>query len=230
MVPVIAIDGPNAAGKGTLARGLASELGWHLLDSGALYRIVAMQALEAGIALQDADAVAGCVSGMGELSFALSDSSSAASVLLDSRDITAVLRTEAVGSAASLVAALAQVRVALLGLQRSFRIPPGLVADGRDMGTRVFVDADLKIYLVASVEARAQRRLQSQREHGHLNAAERAATIRTLIRDLQHRDERDQARTMDPLRMADDAVCIDSTELDPTETLEQALRLWRKRL
>jgi cytidylate kinase len=202
--PVIAVDGPSGSGKGTLSASLARRLGWRFLDSGALYRIVARAALDAGLALDDGPAVARLAEGL-DIRFDLTGPEE--TVLLEGRDVSRAIRTEAVGVAASRVAALPPLRAALLGVQRAFRAPPGLVADGRDMGTAVFPDAVLKIFLEASPEARAERR------YNQLKDKDLGVSLPGLLASIRERDERDRSRAASPLKPAADAVVIDSTRL-----------------
>ena len=213
-VPVIAIDGPAASGKGTVAIRVAQALGFHSLDSGVLYRLVALAAQRSGIALRDAarlEAVARTLPAefRGE------------KVLLAGADVGTAIRAEGVSSAASQVAAHAGVRAALLERQRAFRRPPGLVAEGRDMGTVVFPDAGLKIFLVASPETRAERRYKQLMEKGL------SANIQTLLQEILERDARDRSRASAPLRPAADAHTLDTTELSVEQVVERVLALWR---
>jgi cytidylate kinase len=214
--PVIAIDGPTASGKGTVAARVARELGYHYLDSGALYRLVALRALEEGIAETDAEGLAG-------LATQMQPRFSDGRVELDRHDVTRPIRTEDVSRAASRVAVHAQVRAALRNLQLSFRRPPGLVADGRDMGTVVFPSADLKIFLTASLEARAERRHKQLIEKGL------TANMRDLLADLRVRDERDSTRATAPLKPAEDAYRLDSSTLSIDEVVAQILAWYRDR-
>jgi cytidylate kinase len=206
IAPVITIDGPSGSGKGTIAGLLAKNLGWHLLDSGALYRIVAARALDLDIALDDAAALAAMA---GSLSIRFAEDL----VEVDGQDLTLVIRTEAVSAAASEVAALPEVRDAILQAQRAMCQPPGLVADGRDMGTVVFPGARLKIYLDASAEVRAERRYNQLKNKGL------SVSLRALLTSLQERDARDKGRAVSPLEPAKDALVIDSTDLSIDEVL-----------
>jgi len=202
-VRVIAIDGPSGSGKGTIARRVAAALGYHLLDSGALYRLTAYAASQQGVALDDTAALANIARNM-QVEFG-SDVEGNERILLDGEDVTFNIRTEDAGSGASRVAGQAPVREALLELQRSFRRAPGLVADGRDMGTHVFVDAELKIYLTASAEERAQRRHKQLMDKGI------DVSLAALSRDIEDRDRRDTERSVAPLRPAEDARLLDSS-------------------
>ncbi len=215
--PVITLDGPGGAGKGTIARLVAERLGWQILDSGALYRLVALAALRADIALDDEVALADCALNL-DIEFRLGDHG-LVSTLLDGEVVDSELRTEQTGAAASKVAALTPVREALLERQRRFRQLPGLVADGRDMGTVVFPDAPLKIFLTASLEERALRRHKQLKEQGV------SASIQSLLLEIAERDERDANRPVAPLRPAEDAVILDCTELSIDEVLHQVLVL-----
>ena len=210
-VPVIAIDGPTASGKGTVAQRVAAALGWHYLDSGALYRLVALRALETGVDAGDAPALA-------ELARRLAPRFDGERIRLDGRDVTDEIRREDVGAMASRIAVHPSLRAALLDLQKGFRRPPGLVADGRDMGTVVFPDAGLKVFLTASVEARAERRHKQLREKGL------PSNITILLQDLRARDERDSSRLTAPLRPAEDARQLDSSDLSIEQVVAQILR------
>lgn len=218
-VPVVTIDGPSGAGKGTISRAVARRLGWHLLDSGALYRLTALAALDAGVNLGDEQAVARVAEGM-DVRFGDVDGREQA--LLEGRDVTAQLRTEQCGEAASQVAALPAVRHALLDRQRAFAVPPGLVADGRDMGTGIFPDALLKVFLTASAEERAMRRHKQLKEKGI------SVNLRDLSWEISQRDERDANRTVAPLLPANDARVLDSTHLTPEEVTDRILKWLRE--
>ncbi|MCP4303074.1 MAG: (d)CMP kinase [Gammaproteobacteria bacterium] len=202
-VPVIAIDGPSGSGKGTIAHRVAKALGWHLLDSGALYRLVALSAEKARVSLDDAE-------GLAEVARALdvrfdSNEDGSERIWLAGDDVTLEARTEETGFGASTVAAIPAVREALLERQRAFQQAPGLVADGRDMGTHVFNDAALKIFLTASAEERARRRHKQLKDKGM------DVSLAALSRDIEDRDRRDSERSVAPLRPADDARILDSS-------------------
>jgi cytidylate kinase len=205
---VVAIDGPSGSGKGTISSRLAGLLGWRLLDSGALYRIVAAEAVARGVDTADEPALAAMAAAL-EIRFGDEG------IFVDGKDLTNTIRTEEVSKLASQVAALAEVRGAVLNVQRAMRQPPGLVADGRDMGTVVFPDARLKIYLDASVEVRAERRYNQLKNKGI------DANPGVLLANLRERDERDKGRAVAPLKPAKDAVVIDSTELSIDEVLNR---------
>ena len=214
--PVITVDGPGGAGKGTLTYSLASKLGWHMLDSGALYRVTAQAAILDAISLDDEDALATIAADLDVRFEPAPDGLT--QVILRGVDITRDIRTEECGAVASTVAAITPVRAALLDRQRAFAKAPGLVADGRDMGTVVFPQAPLKIFLTASSEARAKRR-QAQ-----LLAKGESVTLARLLETIEERDARDRSREASPLVPADDAVLIDSTALSADEVLQTALR------
>ena len=215
-VPVICIDGPTASGKGTLAAALAARLGWHYLDSGALYRATALAARQAGVALDDEAALA-------RLAAALPLRFEAGRVWLDGRDVSEALRSEQTGMDASALAPLPAVRAALLNLQRGMARLPGLVADGRDMGTVVFADAPLKVFLTASAETRAERRYKQ------LAAKGISANIARLRDDLQARDARDASRAAAPLKAAQDALALDNSCLSIEQSVQQVLDWWQGR-
>jgi cytidylate kinase len=214
-VPVIAIDGPSASGKGTIAKRVADALGFHYLESGALYRLVALASLEANVS---ADAEGRLV----EIAATLPVHFRGEQVLLSGKDVSDAIREEAVGIRASEIAPVPSVRTALLGRQRAFRRPPGLVAEGRDMASVVFPDARLKVFLTASLEARAERR------HKQLIDKGIHATLRTLFRDLAERDARDAARSVAPLVAAPDAVHIDATNLSVPDVVAEVVERYRR--
>jgi CMP/dCMP kinase len=219
--PVLTIDGPSGAGKGAVSARVAEALGWHLLDSGAVYRAVALAALDAGI---DADDELALVTLCRELDLEFAAGEDGISVLLDTLPVDQRLRTEVVSVMASRVAALPAVRAALLDLQRGFRRSPGLVADGRDMGTVVFPDAPCKVFLEASVEERANRRYKQLKEKGE------SVKFLRLFRDLEERDRRDRERAVSPTVPAADAVVIDSTSMGLDDVVERVLALVEQRL
>jgi len=212
--PVIAIDGPSASGKGTVAQAVAGALGFHYLNSGALYRTVAYVALESEADLEKESILA-------DIALNLNANFNFDSVGLEGRNVTDAIRSEAVGTAASRIAALPGVRRALLERQRAFRRPPGLVADGRDMGTVVFPDAALKIYLTATPEERAERRYKQ------LMAKGMGASMAALLQDIIGRDARDGKRATAPLRKAEDAVLIDTTGVPAADAVARVLALYK---
>jgi cytidylate kinase len=213
---VIAIDGPSASGKGTVAATVARSLGFHYLDSGALYRLVALAARDSGASLTDEARLA-------DLARALQVEFRGGTALLDGRDVGAALRSEEVGVAASQVAARPAVRTALLERQRSFRRPPGLVADGRDMGSIVFPDAPLKVFLTAGVETRAGRRYKQLMEKGMY------AKMADVVEELRQRDERDSTRPVAPLKHYPDAFFLDTTGISADQAVQQILGWWREK-
>lgn len=221
--PVIAVDGPGGVGKGTLCQLLAKHLGWHLLDSGSLYRLTALAALRRGIPLDDAAAVA-AVAGALDVSFHGGDLNRETEILLEGKDVSAEIRTETCGNAASKVAVIPEVRLALLQRQRDFRREPGLVADGRDMGTIVFPDAEVKIFLAASPEERAIRRYKQLKEKGI------DANLAQLKKDIAERDERDSQRRVAPLERAPEAVMLDTTGLSIAGVKARALEIVRNQV
>jgi len=218
--PVICVDGPSGAGKGTLSLRLAAALDWHLLDSGALYRVVGFACRQAGVSLDDSDAVAGVARAL-NVDFKPTDSG--VTVWLSGDDVTSAIRSEEGGADASQVAALEPVRAALLLRQQELARLPGLIADGRDMGTVVFPDAPLKIFLTASAEARAERRFHQLQGLGE------SVSLARLLTDIEQRDARDQSRSISPLVPAEDAIVIDSTALTADEVLRAACELAKSR-
>ncbi len=216
-VPVLTVDGPSGSGKGTVGQMLAQELGWHFLDSGALYRITALASQNQGIDMANETRVAEIAKDL-EIKF-IPQKDAPPSVSLAGQVVGDVLRTEQIAEMASQVAAMPKVRAALLLKQRAFAQLPGLVADGRDMGTNVFTDARLKIYLTASPEIRAQRRYKQLKEKGF------DVNLARLLEEIQVRDARDQARTVAPLKPADDAHILDSSGLDAREVVQKVLDL-----
>jgi cytidylate kinase len=213
--PVIAIDGPSASGKGTVASKVAHALGFHYLDSGALYRAAAVASIESGIAADDEAALVSLVSGL-TLRF------EGDRIFMNGRDVSDAIRTEEAGVRSSQVASVPGVRAALLGLQRSLRTAPGLVGDGRDMGTVVFPDARLKVYLTASAAVRAARRHKQLIEKGL------SANLEGLLRDLESRDERDRSRAVAPLAAAPGARVIDSDHLSVAEVVDRVLAAYHE--
>lgn len=213
--PVIAIDGPSASGKGTVARLVARALGFHYLDSGALYRLVGLAAQDAGADLENELMIS-------NIALNLKVIFNEEAIYLDGRDVTDAIRAEAVSHSASRVAALPAVRRALLKRQHALRQPPGLVADGRDMGSVVFPDAALKIFLTASAEERAGRRYKQLMEKGM------SASMNTLLQDISGRDARDSARAAAPLQKCADAIQIDTTGMTVEAVVEQVLGLYRQ--
>jgi cytidylate kinase len=220
-VPVIAIDGPSGSGKGTVARLVAEHLGWHLLDSGALYRLVALAGTGIGLDPGDEPGHAAVATGL-DARFEV-DAAGAERVILAGSDVTGQLRAETTGNMASVVAAMPAVRTALFERQRAFARPPGLVADGRDMGTVVFPTAGLKVFLTASAEERAHRRYKQLKEKGL------AASLAGLSQEILERDQRDAARSTAPLKPAGDAVLIDSTGVPVEAVVQRILDLARVR-
>ncbi len=210
-IPVIAIDGPTASGKGTVAHRVADQLGFHYLDSGALYRLTALTALRRGTDLQDEHALA-------KLAEYLPCSFTGGAVLLANENVTEAIRAELVGNTASRIAALPAVRQALFGLQLRFRMAPGLVADGRDMGTVIFPHAPLKVFLTASVAARAQRRYKQLIDKGI------SAIMEDLLMDLNARDQRDTQRAIAPLVPAEGAHVLDTSNMSADEAVDQVLK------
>ncbi len=215
-VPVITVDGPSGAGKGTVAKLLAEQLKFKILDSGALYRLTGLLVNRAGNGF-DNEAMAAELASSMQVEFTVDG------VILNGEDVSLAIRTESAGNDASKVAAMPAVRAALLDWQKAFAKIPGLIADGRDMGTTVFPQAPLKIFLTASAEERAQRR------HKQLNEKGISSNIAALVAEIAERDERDRTRATSPLVPADDAIVIDSTSLSIDEVVQQILTLWSDR-
>jgi cytidylate kinase len=221
-IPVITIDGPGGSGKGTIAGLLASRLGWKLLDSGALYRLLAYAAQNHGVDLTNEEGLKALAAYL-DVQFIAEDGQRDQRIILEGEDVTRAIRTEAMGTGASQVAAIPAVREALLSRQQAFREAPGLVADGRDMGTVVFPDAQLKVFLTASPHERADRR------HKQLLGKGETATLASLLDEIMARDERDMNRSVAPLRPAADAILLDSTHLSIEEVLESVMKEARER-
>lgn len=220
VIPVITVDGPGGSGKGTVSVRLAGFLGWHFLDSGALYRMIALMALEQNVDLDDAETLARLAPGS-QPDFKPGEDGGAR-VFLDNREITDNLRQEDVAAVASRIAALGPVRQALLEKQRAYRQPPGLVADGRDMGSTVFPEARVKIFLTASPEERAQRRYKQLKLKGS------DVNLARLTEDIQRRDQRDAQRPISPLRPAEGATVLDTTEMEIEQVVQTILEIWQK--
>jgi len=214
-IPVITVDGPSGVGKGTISHLLASHFGFHFLDSGALYRLTALAALNYGVDFANEAAVAAIAAKL-DVAF-LPDESGEVKVMLENQDVSKEIRTEMAGNNASKVAVLPAVRAALLQRQRDFAQSPGLVADGRDMGTTVFPHAEVKLFLTASAEVRAERRHKQLKEKGL------DANLRGLIEEIRQRDERDRTRSASPLRPADDAITIDTSRKGIEEVFAEVL-------
>jgi cytidylate kinase len=219
-IPVITVDGPGGSGKGTISMRLASRLGWHFLDSGALYRLVAFVAREKTVPM-DAESALADIARTLDVEFI--SGQQGVRMLLGRRDVGDKIRVGEISVMASLIAAMPLVRKALVGRQRAFRQLPGLVADGRDMGTVIFPDANLKIFLTASAQERAERRYKQLKEKGE------SVNLSRLFREIVARDERDQSRAVAPLRPADDAIMIDSTDLSINEVLTDIYKLVEER-
>lgn len=218
-VPVVTIDGPSGTGKGTIAQIMADGLGWHLLDSGALYRLLALSSIGHHIDLIDINSVTELARAL-DVEFRPGDNVNA-DIFLDGKEVSSQIRTEEMGNNASIVAQIPSVREALFKRQLAFRRPPGLIADGRDMGTVIFPDADLKIYLTASAQKRAERRHKQLKEKGL------SVNIADLSREIAERDERDASRTVAPLKPADDAIVIDTSDMTVDEVMQQVNDLLR---
>ena len=220
--PVMTIDGPGGSGKGTICRLVAQKLGWHLLDSGAIYRVLALAALHHDIAADDEEALQPLAAHL-DVQFTADDQGNVR-ITLEGENVSHTIRTEEVGTAASKIASLPRVREALLRRQRAFREAPGLVADGRDMGTVVFPTAEVKIFLTADAEERARRRYLELKQKGH------DVNIGDLLHEIQARDERDMNRAVAPLKPADDAYILDSTNKSIEQVLDEVLSVYKKRL
>ena len=218
--PIITIDGPGGSGKGTVSRILARQLGWHFLDSGALYRLVALSARNHSIPLYNEPALETLAAYL-DVQFE-TDHDMQGRIILEGEDVTSTLRDEACGNDASRVAVLPRVRQALLGRQREFLIPPGLVADGRDMGTVIFPTAKLKIFLTASPEERANRRYKQLKDKGlDVNLAD-------LLSDIRERDARDSTRRVAPMQAAPDAVLVETTGILVDAVVQRIIELWQR--
>ena len=223
LAPVITIDGPTASGKGTISRLLADRLGWDILDSGALYRLLGLKALRQNVALDNEPALAQLALDL-DIRFSGSAQDEEIQVFLDAENVTNEIRTETSGAAASKVAALPKVRTALLDKQRAFRQPPGLIADGRDMGTVVFPDAQVKIFLTASAQERAKRRYNQLIEKGV------SVSLSDLFEEIAERDKRDSNRSAAPLVAAEDAVELDTSEITAEQAAVRILDLYQNRV
>ena len=220
--PVVTVDGPGGSGKGTVSQVLKNRLGWHLLDSGAIYRVLAVAAAHRGIASDDAERLAELGEHL-DVVFEL-DADGAPAVILDGEDVTAEIRTETCGNMASRVAAVARARQALLARQRAFRQAPGLVADGRDMGTVVFPDAEVKVFLTATVEERARRRYNQLKQQGL------DVNLSNLLQEIAERDRRDASRSVAPLKPAEGAEVIDTTGMSVEEVVDRVMALIHRRI
>ena len=214
IAPIITVDGPSGSGKGTLCQLLAAKLGWHILDSGAIYRVLAHCAIKHAVVLDDEVALAALAS---QLDVRFEPSEQGLQVILEGENVSRAIRTEDAGFAASKTAVFPLVRAALLQRQRDFRVAPGLIADGRDMGTVVFTDSKVKIFLDASAEERANRRFNQLQDKGF------DVSMTTLLEEIKMRDHQDRNRLVAPLKPADDALIIDSTSLSIEEVVAQVL-------
>jgi len=222
-IPVVTIDGPSGAGKGTVCVKLAKALEWPLLDSGAIYRVLALGAMKHNIDNSDIESLCDYAKTI-DISFPLDDNSDLVDVILEGNTISSEIRTEKCGNLASKVAVIPEIREILLQRQRNFAVAPGLVADGRDLGTVVFPQADLKIYLIASAEIRAQRRYKQLKDKGN------NVNLASLLEEIAERDRRDSERTASPLKPADDAIIIDTSSLDIEQVLGEVTALCCKKL
>ena len=220
-ISVITIDGPSGSGKGTISRLVAGRLGWNFLDSGSLYRLVALAAMHHAVSLNDEVSLTTLAAHL-DVQFVAAEGGGEGRMVLEGEDVTDAIRAEECGKAASVVAALPAVRQALLERQRAFLNPPGLVADGRDMGTVIFPQAQLKIFLTASREERAQRRYKQ------LNAKGVSVNLQHILDELAERDARDSGRSVSPLRPAADAITIDTTALNIDGVVEEVMNAWLK--
>lgn len=220
--PVITIDGPAGSGKGTVSHNIASQLGWHLLDSGALYRLTALSSVKNGADLESPEAIAKIAAQL-DVKFNPTEDGNT-QIILAGEEVTSAIRTEECGLNASKIASYSKVREALLDYQRQFLTPPGLVADGRDMGTVVFPDAPLKIYLEASAKIRATRRQNQLKQQGT------NVTLSRLIQDIEKRDAQDSMRKASPMKPAEDAIIIDTDELDVNSVVNKVMQLVEKYL
>ena len=228
--PVLTIDGPSGSGKGTIVQHVAQKLGWHVLDSGALYRLVGFGSENNQLSFENEDEIANYAAHLDvEFKLVAADSSQSdggvtqeLQIILEGKQVRAELRTEETGKLASIVAAMPKVREALFQRQRDFRQNPGLVADGRDMGTAIFPDAKAKIFLTASAEERAQRRYKQLKSKGI------DGNLAALLRDINERDERDSSRSASPLKPADDAIQIDTSDLSIEQVVEKVLAICEK--
>ena len=218
MIPILTVDGPSGVGKGTVARIVAQKQGWHLLDSGAIYRAFALAVDARGIDIKDENALEQVAKNL-DLEFKTEADNELVSVYLDGKEVSGVLRTEQTGEMASKIASIGVVRAALLQRQQGFAKPPGLVADGRDMGTVVFADAPFKIFLTASAQERASRRLKQLQNQGS------KGIISQILAEVVARDERDSSRKHSPLKPAEDALVIDTTELSIDEVITRVMTL-----